>query len=51
MKTKKVRNEMGLHNVKLMIAFVAHLEEGEKVLAEMAKKGWYKASTGCRLYD
>jgi hypothetical protein len=34
------------------LRFVAHLEEGEKVLAEMAKKGWYKASTGCRfMYD
>jgi pyruvate,water dikinase len=36
---KKVRNEMGLHNVKLMIPFCRTLEEGEKVIAEMAKNG------------
>ena len=36
---KKVRNEMGLHNVKLMIPFCRTVEEGKKVIAEMAKNG------------
>lgn len=36
---KKVRNEMGLHNVKLMIPFCRTVEEGEKVIEEMAING------------
>jgi len=36
---KKVRNEMGLHNVKLMIPFCRTIEEGQKVIAEMAANG------------
>lgn len=36
---KKVRNEMGLHNVKLMIPFCRTVEEGQKVIEEMAKNG------------
>jgi pyruvate,water dikinase len=36
---KKVRNKMGLHNVKLMIPFCRTIEEGQKVIAEMAKNG------------
>jgi pyruvate,water dikinase len=34
---KKVRNEMGLTNVKLMIPFCRTVEEGKMVLAEMEK--------------
>jgi pyruvate,water dikinase len=36
---KKVRDEMGMTNVKLMIPFCRTVEEGEKVIAEMAKNG------------
>jgi len=36
---KKVRNEMGMSNVKLMIPFCRTIEEGEKVIAEMATNG------------
>jgi pyruvate,water dikinase len=36
---KKVREEMGMSNVKLMIPFCRTVEEGEKVIAEMAKNG------------
>ena len=36
---KKVRDEMGLTNLKLMIPFCRTVEEGRKVIAEMAKHG------------
>ena len=36
---KRVRDEMGLANVKIMIPFCRTPEEGKKVLAEMAKYG------------
>jgi len=36
---KKVRDEMGMTNVKLMIPFCRTIEEGKKVIAEMAKNG------------
>jgi phosphoenolpyruvate synthase/pyruvate phosphate dikinase len=36
---KKVRDEMGLTNVKLMIPFCRTVEEGHAVVAEMAKHG------------
>lgn len=36
---KKVRNEMGLHNLQVMIPFCRTPEEGQKVLDEMAKNG------------
>jgi pyruvate,water dikinase len=39
---KKVRNEMGLYNVKLMIPFCRTVEEGQKVIAEMAKNGLFQ---------
>lgn len=47
---KKVRNEMGLHNVKLMIPFCRTFEEGEKVLTEMAKNGLVQGSNGLEVY-
>ena len=47
---KKVRNEMGLHNVKLMIPFCRTFEEGEKVLAEMAKNGLVQGISGLQVY-
>jgi len=47
---KKVRDEMGLKNVKLMIPFCRTIEEGEKVLAEMAKNGLKKGVNGLKVY-
>jgi pyruvate,water dikinase len=47
---KKVRNEMGLHNVKLMIPFCRTFEEGENVLAEMAKNGLVQGINGLQVY-
>lgn len=46
----KVREEMGLTNVKLMIPFVRTVAEGEKVLAEMAKYGLVRGENGLEVY-
>ena len=47
---KKVRNEMGLHNVKLMIPFCRTVQEGENVLSEMAKNGLVQDINGLQVY-
>ena len=47
---KKVRDEMGLINVKLMIPFCRTLEEGRKVIAEMEKNGLKKGDNGLEIY-
>jgi len=47
---KKVRNEMGLTNVKLMIPFCRTIEEGKNVLAEMAKNGLVQGIDGLEVY-
>ncbi|MBK8845892.1 MAG: phosphoenolpyruvate synthase [Bacteroidetes bacterium] len=47
---KKVRNEMGMTNVKLMIPFCRTIEEGEKVIAEMAKNGLTQKENGLEVY-
>jgi pyruvate,water dikinase len=47
---KKVRNEMGLHNVKLMIPFCRTIEEGKKVLEEMAANGLVQGDNGLEVY-
>jgi pyruvate,water dikinase len=47
---KKVRNEMGMHNVKLMIPFCRTLEEGKKVIAEMAANGLKQKESGLEIY-
>lgn len=47
---KKVRNEMGLLNVKLMIPFCRTVEEGENVLNEMAKNGLVQGINGLEVY-
>ncbi len=47
---KKVRNEMGMTNVKLMIPFCRTVEEGEKVIAEMAKNGLKQKENGLEIY-
>nr|MBI1229029.1 phosphoenolpyruvate synthase [Cytophagales bacterium] len=47
---KKVREKMGMTNVKLMIPFCRTVEEGEKVLAEMAKNGLRQTENGLEIY-
>lgn len=47
---KRVRDEMGLTNVKLMVPFVRTLEEAEKVLEEMGKNGLARGSNGLEIY-
>ena len=47
---KKVRDEMGLTNVKLMIPFCRTVEEGRRVLAEMAKHGLKRGEDGLEVY-
>jgi pyruvate,water dikinase len=47
---KKVREEMGLTNVKLMIPFCRTVEEGQLVLAEMKKHGLRHGEEGLEIY-
>jgi pyruvate,water dikinase len=47
---KRVRDEMGLTNVKLMVPFVRTLKEAEKVLEEMGKNGLARGSNGLEIY-
>jgi len=46
----KVREEMGLTNVKLMVPFCRTVEEGEKVLAVMAGAGLRRGANGLEIY-
>ena len=47
---KKVRDEMGLDNVKLMIPFCRTVEEGRRVLAEMEKNGLKRGVNQLEVY-
>lgn len=47
---KRVRDEMGLENVKLMIPFCRTVEEGKKVLALMEKNGLKRGENGLEIY-
>ena len=47
---KKVRDEMGLDNVKLMIPFCRTVEEGRRVLAEMEKHQLKRGVNGLEVY-
>jgi len=47
---KKVRDEMGLSNVKLMIPFCRTVEEGRQVLKEMEKHGLKRGVNGLEVY-
>ena len=47
---KKVRDEMGLTNLILMIPFCRRVGEGEKVLAEMAGNGLKRGENGLEVY-
>ncbi len=46
----KVRNEMGLSNVKLMIPFCRTVDEAVKVVEVMAKNGLVQGENGLELY-
>ncbi len=47
---KKVRDEMGFTNVKIMIPFVRTVDEGKKVIDLMAKNGLKRTKNGLELY-
>jgi pyruvate,water dikinase len=47
---RRVRDEMGLDNVKVMIPFCRTLDEGRKVLAEMATNGVRRGDNGLEVY-
>jgi pyruvate, water dikinase len=47
---KKVRDDMGLKNVKLMIPFCRTVEEGVKVLEEMNSNGLVQGENGLEVY-
>ena len=47
---KKVRDEMGLANVKLMIPFCRTVEEGKRVIAEMERHGLKRGENQLEVY-
>jgi pyruvate,water dikinase len=47
---KRVRNEMGLINVKLMIPFCRRVQEGKRVLEAMAANGLKRGDNGLEIY-
>jgi pyruvate,water dikinase len=47
---KMVRDDMGLHNVKLMIPFCRTVEEARKVVAIMEQQGLKRGENGLELY-
>ena len=47
---KKVRDEMGLYNVKLMVPFCRTVDEGRRVMAEMEKHGLKRGENGLEVY-
>jgi len=47
---KRVRDEMGLTNLIIMIPFCRRVDEAEKVLTEMAKNGLKRGENGLEVY-
>ena len=47
---KRVRDDMGLTNVKLMIPFCRRIDEGKRVLTTMAKMGLERGVNGLEIY-
>ena len=47
---KRVREDMGLTNLRVMIPFCRTVEEGKKVIAEMAKHGLKRGVKGLEVY-
>lgn len=50
MAMKRVRDDMGLTNLIIMVPFCRRVEEGERVLAEMAKHGLKRGENGLEFY-
>ena len=46
----RVRNKMGLTNLKVMIPFCRTVEEGKKVIAQMAQNGLRQGENGLEVY-
>lgn len=46
----KVRREMGLTNLKVMVPFCRTVDEGRRVVAEMAKHGLVRGEEGLEIY-
>lgn len=46
----KVRREMGLTNLKVMVPFCRTVAEGQRVVAEMAKHGLVRGEAGLEIY-
>ena len=47
---KRVREEMGLTNLVIMVPFCRRIDEAEKVLAELAKNGLRRGENGLEIY-
>ncbi len=47
---KKVREEMGLKNLIIMIPFCRTIEEARKVITEMEKNGLKRGENGLQVY-
>ena len=47
---KRVREEMGLNNLIIMVPFCRRLAEGERVLSEMAENGLKRGENGLQVY-
>ena len=47
---KRVRDDMGLRNVKLLVPFCRRVEEGQRVLAAMAENGLKRGVNGLEIY-
>ncbi len=47
---RKAREEMGITNVKVMVPFCRTVEEGRKVIAEMASHGLRRGEAGLEVY-
>ena len=47
---RRVREEMGLENVKLMVPFCRTVDEGRRVIAEMAVNGLVQGERGLEIY-
>jgi pyruvate,water dikinase len=47
---RRVRDDMGLRNVKVMVPFCRTLEEGRRVLLEMEKNGLKRGDHGLEIY-
>jgi pyruvate,water dikinase len=47
---RRVREDMGLTNVKVMIPFCRTLQEGERVIAELSRNGLRRGENGLEVY-